>query len=187
MLLLAFGNKARHGKDTAGEAVVEHFNFQRGILKRHYGTNIARPAAKLFKFADALYREARELHGMTEKDAPLLQRVGTERRTENPNYWIDRVFEQIDAFNPEVAVLTDLRYVNEALAVKARGGFTVNVSRLDSLGFPYVATDRDPNHSSETALDSYRFDFFIKANSGDSALVAQQAITIAEYVKGLMS
>jgi hypothetical protein len=191
MLLLALGNKARHGKDTAGEAIVEHFIRQQAMLKRHYDIHNLKPGpvAQLFKFADALYRECRELHGMTEKDAPLLQRVGTERRAENSNYWINKVFEQIDSVKPDVAVITDLRYINEAVAVKSfiDSGFTINVSRLDSLGFPYVATDRDPRHPSETDLDSYPFDFYIKARTGDSALVAQQAITIAEYAKGLIS
>jgi hypothetical protein len=187
MLLLAFGSKARQGKDTAGEAVVEYFIRQRNILKRHYGTNLARPAAQLFKFADALYRECRELHGMTEKDAPLLQRIGSERRGENPNYWIDRVFEQIDSVKPEVAVITDLRYKNEAWAIKERGGVTIQVSRLNEDGSPFVATDRPADHPSEIDLDGYRFDHYIQAYTGESALVAQLGITIAEYEKGLRS
>ena len=50
MLLLAFGSKARQGKDTAGEAVVEHFIRQQVMLKRFYETNNLKsgPAAQLF-------------------------------------------------------------------------------------------------------------------------------------------
>ena len=187
MLLLAFGNKARHGKDTAGEAVVEHFITQRNMLNRHYGPKSARPAAQLFKFADALYKECRELHGMTEKDSPLLQRVGSERRSENPRYWIDRAFEQVEKSKPDVAVFTDVRYQNEAAEVKARGGFVINVSRLNPDGTPYVDSSRSATHASEIDLDGYLFDHYLKAYTGEVALVQEQAITIAEYVKGLQS
>lgn len=188
MLLLAFGNKARHGKDTAGEAVVQHFINQRNILKRHYSdTTFTIPAAGLFKFADALYNECRLLHGMTEKDSPLLQRVGTKRRLENPRYWIDRAFEQVDRVHPEVAVFTDIRYQNEAAEVKARGGFIINVSRLNPDGTSYVDPSRSPLHASEIDLDNYLFDYYIKAYTGEAALVQEQAITIAEYARGLKS
>lgn len=189
MLLLAFGSKARQGKDVAGEAVVEHFIRQQAMLNRFYETNSLKPgpAAQLFKFADALYKECRELHGMTEKDAPLLQRVGTERRAENPKYWIDQVFAQIDRVNPEVAVITDLRYRNEARAIKDRGGVIIQVSRMNQDGTPFVATDRPADHPSEIDLDGHRFDHYISAYSGEVALVAQLAITIAEYEKGLQS
>ena len=124
---------------------------------------------------------------MTEKDAPLLQRAGSERRLENPNYWIDRVFEQIDSVKPKIAVITDLRYENEAYAVATRGGVTIRVSRLNEDGTPFVATDRPANHPSEIDLDGYRFDHYIQAYTGESALVAQLAITIAEYERGLIS
>jgi hypothetical protein len=187
MLILAFGNKARHGKDTAGEAVVNHFIFQRSILQRHYGAKQVRPAAMLYKFADALYKECRELHGMTEKDSPLLQRVGTARRYENYDYWADKCFAQIDREQPDVAVITDIRYKNEARGVKARGGFIINVSRMNPDGTPYVDPSRDATHSSEVDLDDYLFDHFIKAYTGEVALIQEQAITIAEYARGLKS
>ncbi len=185
MLLLAFGNKARHGKDTAGEAVVAHFVQQQAMLRRHYGKAPKGLAAQLFKFAEALYAECREQHGMVGKDAPLLQRVGSERRAENSNYWVDKVFSQIDKDNPAVAVITDLRYQNEAEAVKARGGFTIQVSRLNRDGSPYIADDRPAGHPSEIDLDSYSFDFYIKAYTREVALIQEQAITIAEYARGI--
>ena len=141
----------------------------------------------LYKFADALYKECRDNHGMTEKDAPLLQRVGSERRSENPRYWIERAFAQVDAEKPDVAVFTDIRYQNEAAEVKERDGFVINVSRLNRDGSPYVDPSRSAAHPSEVDLDGYLFDFYIKAYTGEVALVQEQAITIAEYTRGLKS
>jgi len=143
-----------------------------------------KPQAGLFKFAAALYQECREKYGMTEKDAPLLQRIGSERRAENPNYWVDKVFESVPT-NLGVAVITDLRYQNEAWAIKERGGFTVRIVRLNADGTPYIAGDRPADHPSETDLDGYNFDFRIVAKSGETAWVEQQAITLVEYLLGL--
>ena len=184
MLIVGFGSKARHGKDTAGEAVVAYYERQRERAIKHYGQsvfNIGQKPAKLYKFADALYRECREQHGMTEKDAPLLQRVGMVRRNENKDYWIDQVAADIDRDKPEIAVITDVRFPNEADFIYNRGGILVNVSRLDATGEPYVATDRPADHPSETALDEYAWSYFIKAYTGESALVEQLAVCIVEF------
>ena len=184
MLIVGFGNKARHGKDTAGEAVVAYYEKQRAQTIKHYGygaVDISKPAAKLYKFADALYRECREQHGMKEKDAPLLQKIGMARRAENRNYWVDQVATAIDKDKPSIAVITDVRFPNEADFIYDRSGILVNVSRLDATGEPYVATDRPADHPSETALDDYAWSYFIKAYTGESALVEQLAICIVMF------
>lgn len=183
MLIVGFGNKAQHGKDTAGEAVVAYFEKERARFIKHYGMTAPGlpPVAKLYKFAEALYRECREQHGMTEKDAPLLQKVGMARRAENENYWVDQVAAAIDKDKPGIAVLTDVRFPNEAKFVHSRGGILVNVSRLNESGTPYVATDRPADHPSETALDNLRWDYYIKAFTGEAALVEQLAICIVMF------
>lgn len=171
-LILAFGNKCRQGKDTAAEAVVDFYDYSDIDIR-----------AEQFHFAEALYEECRELHGMVGKDAPLLQRVGAERRAEDPNYWIDKVFGQIPEYM-DVAVISDCRYKNEAEAVKAKGGYLINVQRLNRDGSPFVSDDRPADHPSEIDLDDYRgWDFFIKAYTGELPLVEQQAVTIAEYIR----
>lgn len=169
-LFLAFGNKARHGKDTAGEAVVRYFNVQ-GV------------PARVFKFADAVYKMCREKYGMTKKDGRLLQTVGDGMRQEkNPNFWIDQLEQEMNLFDG-VAVITDMRYTNEADWVKNSGGWVVNVSRFNEDGTLFVTTDRDPNFVSEVQLDTYNYDFYIKSKNGQSDLVARQAIQVAEFVQ----
>lgn len=182
-MILAFGNKARHGKDTAGEAVVDYYNNERAIRIQH---GVApSPAAKIFKFADALYKVCREEYGMTDKDGPLLQKIGDGRREEfGQDYWIKKLAESISKFSGH-AIITDIRYINEADWVKSISGFVVNVSRLNLDGTPYVTTDRDPNFISEVQLDGYNFDAYIKVREGDAALTAELAITIAEYFNSL--
>lgn len=189
-MILAFGHKARQGKDTAGEAVVEYYNQRRDKIMaftENWGPKLERlyPEAKLFKFADALYKVCREEYGMTEKDAPLLQRVGEGRRVlYGLNYWIDQLGPQIAAFKG-IAVITDVRYTNEADWVNKQGGHCINVRRLNENSIPYYTNDRDPNFISEIQLDMYNYEFYITAKTGQAALVADQAVTIAEYVRAL--
>lgn len=182
-LIIGFGNKARHGKDTAAEAIVEFYADQRRLAMTH-GLLSKAPVVRQFGFAEALYQECRALHGMKDKDAPLLQKVGAQRRAEDPNYWVKQVFNKITPAI-DIAIISDVRYQNEADAIKQAGGSLVNVTRLYSSGRPFVADDRPANHPSETELDGYNWDYFIKAKSGDAALVGEQAITIAEFIRGL--
>jgi hypothetical protein len=183
MLLLAFGHKARQGKDTAGQGVFDYYEKKRQLALRH-GLRVI-PAVGIYRFAEALYEEARRDYGMTEKDAPLLQRIGSERRAQDQEYWVKKVFQKISYDKPHIAVITDCRYQNEAQAIKARGGYTVKVERLNEDGSKYVANDRPADHPSEIDLDNYNFDYYIKAKTGQVAWVEQQAITLAEMLRGL--
>jgi hypothetical protein len=183
MLLLAFGSKARQGKDTAGQSVFDYYKKKQELALRH-GLRVI-PSVGIYRFAEALYEEARRDYHMTEKDAPLLQRIGSERRAQDPEYWVKKVFEKIAYDKPHIAVITDCRYQNEAWAVKKFGGYIVKVERLNEDGTPYFATDRPANHQSEIDLDNYNFDYYIKAKTGQVAWVEQQAITLAEMLRGL--
>jgi hypothetical protein len=182
MPLLGLGYKARNGKDTAGEAIVDYFAARREQQLKH-GLKPTIPEARIFKFAAALYKVCREEYGMTGKDAPLLQKVGEGRRNEfGLNYWIDQLEASMKGFDG-ISVITDVRYLNEVDWIKSKGGTTIKVERLNQDGTPFIATDRDPNFVSETQLDGYNFDAYIRSKS--AALTAEMAITIAEYYRGL--
>jgi hypothetical protein len=192
-MLLAFGHKARQGKGTAAEAVVNYYNNKREAALLHLAVNprissnfdSMYPEAKLFNFADALYQVCREAYGMTEKDPTLLQSIGEGRRAEfGRDYWIKQLAPKVEAFKG-IAVISDARYHHEVEYVKSNSGHTINVRRLYDDGSPFIATDRDPLFVSETQLDGYNYDHYIVSKS--AALTAELAITIAEYIRGLES
>jgi hypothetical protein len=184
MILIGLGSKARQGKDTAGQAICDYYNSKRDLQAEH-DLPIVAPEARIFKFADALYKVCREEYEMVGKNAPLLQKVGEGRRNEfGLNYWIQQLEKSMSGFKG-VAVITDMRYTNEADWVKSKGGWTVQVSRVNQDGSPFVSDDRDPNFVSETQLDGYNFDAYIKSKS--PALTAEFAITLAEFYRGLKS
>jgi hypothetical protein len=77
----------------------------------------------------------------------VLQFVGTDLfRRMNQNVWVDSVLNQIEAEQPEVAVIGDCRYVNEIEAVKSRGGYVVRLLRND---------DCQDSHCSENDLNNF--------------------------------
>ena len=182
MIIIGIGNRARNGKDTAGEAIKAYYDNQTSLLKHHGLSGDLK--VSIIKFADALYKECRENYGMVEKDPILLQNVGMFRREEDSDYWIKRAFESIPN-GTNVAILTDVRFLNEANKIKSMGGYLINVIRLNEDGSQYIATDRPNDHPSETELDNYNYDHYIVSKS--PVLTAELAITIAEYIRGLES
>lgn len=71
-------------------------------------------------------------------------------------------------------IITDVRYENEAQAIKDRGGIVIRVNRDlviggDDYGYTKVSVNQaekdgiiKPQHESETALDNYTFDYVIE-------------------------
>ncbi len=154
MFILGLGHRARHGKDSVARAIVEYCATQ-GIYAKQYG------------FCDALKAHCRVAFGMREKDAPLLQMVGTDLyRRKDPDIWIRVLMDTLDEQKPDVALITDTRFQNEAEAILWRGGSVIKVERRNADDGLWVAQDRDPNHSSETALTNYPFDLVVSAKDG---------------------
>jgi hypothetical protein len=117
------------------------------------------------------------------KHPKLLQWWGTEyRRNEDPEYWTKKLFASIPA-NLSVAMVTDVRFPNEADGIKQRGGFVVNVQRLHEDSTSFFSGDRPVDHPSEVALDGYNFDYYIKTKS--AVLTGDFAVTLVEYLRGL--
>ena len=77
------------------------------------------------------------------KQRTLAQWWGTEyRRSDDDDYWVDRLAEQIELEKPQIALITDMRFPNEMLFVKQYG----QTVRVDRPGLP------PSTHASETAL-----------------------------------
>lgn len=143
--IIGFGHKARQGKDEAAR------------LLEVYGAGKVRR----FSFADALYAICRVHHGMRGKDPMLLQDIGFAYRMRDPGVWVRACVDAIEAWDaeatgPQVAVITDVRFKNEAGEILARGGHLVRVRRWLN-GNVYVSPDRPANHPSEIDLEDYQW------------------------------
>lgn len=182
MLIIGFGSRARQGKDTAAEAVVDYYENKAHQFSMHGLKPVAR--AQRVGFADALYEVCKNEYNMIVKDAPLLQRIGAQRREQDPDYWIKRAFAKVNK-QTDILVIPDCRYKNEVKFIKAQGGYLVNVQRLNPDGTAFITTDRPSDHPSETDLDGYAWDFYLKTTEGHAALTAQMAVCLVEYLRSL--
>lgn len=91
----------------------------------------------------------------------LMQKIGTEAMRDNvsQDVWVNSLFDGYDEFRSfgpyRKWIITDVRFKNEAAAIKARGGIILRIEN-----------DRviKSNHTSETELDVYPFDYIIDNN-----------------------
>ncbi len=82
----------------------------------------------------------------------LLQWWGTQyRRSVNPNYWVQRVAKRIAEEKPEIALITDVRFLNE-VAFCQEYGEAIKIERPELPPLEGAAA----SHVSETELDSFK-------------------------------
>lgn len=170
MRVIGFGHKARQGKSTAAFAMLEACPLDTEVRMYAFAdalrTEVRLACAKLggqydliesFKGAGLMPEWVRFEEG---KPRSLLQWWGTEyRRAKDPDYWVTRLEKTLSAHQPDVALITDVRYPNEAEAVKRWGGTLVRVIRD---GEPDYAVSA---HESESALDGYEWDYTLTAKT----------------------
>lgn len=189
-LLIAFGHKARQGKDFATAALVEAFKDKYDIRRYAFGDELKEEVKPLDQFELCMQLGIPYNHERPERDNPLyssihgkqsalLQWYGTEyRRKRDPFYWVNRLRDRLDADKPQIAVISDLRFQNEALFVKSFGGYTVKVTR-----YGFVDLTRSATHQSEVDLDNYVFDFEINCMDGEVEQLRKDAITVFKMIE----
>jgi hypothetical protein len=114
----------------------------------------------------------------------LLQLLGTDamRTVIHPNVWVNALFadyrtnfeaKNVEEWGKDLSqnwIITDVRFPNEADAIKERGGLLIRVNR--KLDRPLLAEEMAKNmHPSETALDNYPFPYTIDNNDTIDDLV----------------
>lgn len=113
---IAFGDKARVGKDTAVEYLISNYG------------------GKKFSFAEDLYKIlnfAQKTCGFPiEKDRKFLQFIGTDWAREiDPNVWVNLTIQKVNDSNVKNAYVSDVRFRNEFDALKNDGWLMVKIKR----------------------------------------------------------
>jgi hypothetical protein len=103
----------------------------------------------------------------------LLQQLGTEvGRQIHPSAWVNALFVDYTSKNHNKWIISDVRFPDEAQAIKDRGGSLIKVNR---------DTD-DDQHESETALDGYTgWDYVIDNNGSIEGLVDQVETVLKQF------
>jgi hypothetical protein len=102
----------------------------------------------------------------------LLQWWGGEyRRGADQNYWIKKIAQRIADEKPEIALISDLRYFNEAVFVQTYGdAVKVNRPNLPQL------SGASAQHSSETELENFDGWDDVILNDGDLETLRERAL-----------
>lgn len=163
MEIFLISGKARHGKDTIAQMILEETN---GVV---------------IPFAKTIKQYAKDYMGWdgTEETKPreFLQVIGTEvirEELNDPDFHARRVCEDIDVLKRffDTFVIPDCRYPNELEYVKNHfyetGDAIVSI-RVDRPNFDNGLTEEQKNHKSEISMDRYTdFDFNFVNNGLDN-------------------
>lgn len=138
-----------------------------------------------------LKRNISEYWGMNDKDGEMLQFWGTDfRRKTDPDYWVKKTADTIGKLSTKpynVFLIADTRFKNEYDHVKDNHGLYVELIRLNSDGTRFIASDRDPNHYSETNLDNVLADLTITAYDGQFNILREYAQSITNVTESFLN
>lgn len=160
-MIIGITGYAGVGKDTVADLLTYRANFE----KRAFADKVREA---YYEVAPDAHRHAIDLYGWDDaKRSNLHIRTGLQglgamcRKVFGLDFWIEQalkgvLFEKVDY------VFADVRYPNEAEAIKARGGVIVRLKR-DNV-FPVN------NHESETNVDSIEADLVLENTSPESAV-----------------
>lgn len=112
----------------------------------------------------------------------ILQAYGQFFRTIDSNFWVNNLFSVIDLKGYKNIIITDVRHINEATAIKNAGGFLIKIIS-NREGMPEI---HGSQHISETAMDDYTdIDLTVTNNQGLEELrsVAKSAAELIISIK----
>jgi len=168
--IIGLSGWARNGKDTVADHLISKYGYERISFAAPMKEALYRlnPKITIDGVASTPIRIGVDVYGWDELKThgpdvrELLQRFGTEvgRELWGEDFWVDAAINSIP--DGSKVVISDVRYPNEANAVKKLGG---EVWRVVRPGFG-PAND----HASEHALNDYDFDYMIENNSGVETL-----------------
>lgn len=181
---LAFYGKAGAGKTTLAKKVCkilgcERFSFADSLkaeVINIYKTKITWKDIKSHNYSKIV-------HGKTIRQ--ILQEHGTNRRAEDPKYWIKKLLNAmkyiIEHKHWRGIVVDDLRFLNEAKALKENGFFIIKIIRDDG----YIADgidEKTAKHESEIEQDLIEPDFEIHGKTGELDIMAFEVLTIVNGI-----
>jgi len=181
MITIGFKGEIGSGKDTAGDYLVEKYNYE----KRAMAENLKKAAQVIFSFED------HQLYGTQEqKETPdprwenvtprkIMQYFGTECMRDQMYKIMPEMGKAIWVKSLEISLhgktdnicICDIRYKEEADLVKRLGGIIINLKR------DRVRTESH-NHTSELEMQNIPHDYEIDNNGTLEALYQQLDIII---------
>lgn len=170
-IIIGIAGKARSGKDTTAEYLQKYHGFTRDS----FGAPVRRALMDIIGI-----KTYEEYERLKELESPILgnktprdfmQKFGTNfaREQYSDSIWIDSFFAR--NVNADRLLASDVRFDNEALAIKNNGGIIIQVSRPGVEGIK-------SNHSSEAGINQELVDYYITNDDSIDNLYAVIETTI---------
>jgi hypothetical protein len=172
-MIVGFVGKKGSGKTTAADALVAEHGFRKHNFKdtliaeiKHKMPAVLHELVNVYEKIDYDGMNPWTVERLFKEKPPLmralLQNYGTEvRRADDPMYWVDAWGQLASALSEQDIVVDDVRFENEAQAVRDMGGVLIRVMK-DSFDYPIVDA-----HASETEQDSIVVNHEIKVKEGE--------------------
>lgn len=164
--ILGLSGWARNGKDTVADHLISKYGYERISFAAPMKEALYRlnPKITIDNVVSTPIRIGVDVYGWDDLKThgpevrELLQRFGTEvgRELWGEDFWVNAAIDTIE--DGSRVVVSDVRYPNEADAIKKLGG---EVWRIVRPGFGAAN-----GHASEHALNDYKFDHILDNNSG---------------------
>jgi hypothetical protein len=164
-MLIGILGKKYHGKDTAADYIVKHYQF----TKMAFATPLKNICKELFDFNEQqLYGDQKEEFDPYWQVTPRVtfQYIGTDLLREQMykilpqvgnHIWVKSLENKLNKLPPHLdIVVSDVRFDNEAAMIKSRGGIIIKLKRK---------IESKDNHSSESHIDDIPYDYLIDNNS----------------------
>lgn len=180
-LLLGFSGKAEHGKTASAHILKEFVEGDGGTCSIHEISTLIRMEC----IAEGLLPEGITREEMNREQLAILIKKGNDRRAERPTYWTDTIVASMLASGTDVAICPNLRFTQEAEAIRIAGGYITRVNRLNANRTPFISTTRDPNEITETGLDYWAADFYITNVTSHGKLLERNVIAVYEHILDL--
>lgn len=169
MKVICISAKARHGKDASAEILKDIFEARgKKVLITHYADLVKYVCKTFFN-----WNGEKDDYGRT-----LLQTVGTDIiSVQQKDFWVNFIISILKFFPNEwdVVLIPDCRYPIEYELMK--DNFDTALLRIERPNFDNGLSATQKAHSSETALDNYKFDTIIY-NSGS---LEELKVKLTEY------
>jgi hypothetical protein len=172
-MIYSFTGRKQSGKSTACQHLEKtlkgtvRINFKDGLIahmRKHY-SGVMQAIADSYNNNPMVYDGANiwTIDRLFAEKPPLMRRlmqdVGQAERAKDPDVWVKLWEASVDAY-PDMTVLTDdVRFPNEAEAIRRRFGLIARIERTDLL-----STD---SNISETAMDEITPDYTISVKTGE--------------------
>lgn len=113
------------------------------------------------------------LDGVTPRE--MLQKLGTEygRDLIHDEIWVRKALRKAAMYVG--AVISDVRFPNEAQAIRGLGGVVIRLNRS--------STTADDNHPSEKPLEDWLIDFEIENNGTPEGMLAKVATCLTDHLR----